>query len=156
MAIGAAVSSGAVMFGLICSNAAGQAATRTTAPVPNRNVTVAEPQRHNPPSGRALPGTVEGFVYGDTRSVTHNPAGACSGFSVSVIGEDRVDVKLKKDATGEYAISPQSPLYPGEYAVVLRPVSKHEKVSGGDVARAHGPGLMFDVLWSFQVAENAR
>lgn len=70
--------------------------------------------------------------------------------------EDRVDVKLQKTAAGEYALSPQSPLYPGEYAVVLRPVSKHEKVSGGDVARAQGPGLMFDVLWSFEVADNAQ
>jgi len=70
--------------------------------------------------------------------------------------EDRVPVKLQKAAAGEYTISPQSPLYPGEYAVVLRPVSKHEKVSGGDVARAQGPGLMFDVLWSFQVADNAQ
>jgi hypothetical protein len=70
--------------------------------------------------------------------------------------EDRVAVKLQKTAAGEYAISPQSPLYPGEYAVVLRPVSKHEKVSGGDVARAQGPGLMFDVLWSFQVADTAQ
>ncbi|HLV94205.1 MAG TPA: hypothetical protein VKS44_03355 [Candidatus Acidoferrales bacterium] len=70
--------------------------------------------------------------------------------------EDRVAVKLQKTAAGEYAISPQSALYPGEYAVVLRPVSKHEKVSGGDVARAQGPGLMFDVLWSFQVSDNAQ
>jgi hypothetical protein len=70
--------------------------------------------------------------------------------------EDRVPVKLQKTAAGEYTVSPQSPLYPGEYAVVLRPVSKHEKVSGGDVARAQGPGLMFDVLWSFQVSEQAQ
>lgn len=70
--------------------------------------------------------------------------------------EDRVAVKLQETAAGEYTISPQSPLYPGEYAVVLRPVSKHEKVSGGDVARAQGPGLLFDVLWSFQVADTAQ
>lgn len=70
--------------------------------------------------------------------------------------EDRVAVNLQKTASGEYQISPQSPLYPGEYAVVLRPVSKDEKFSGGDVARGQGPGLMFDTLWSFQVAENAR
>ena len=70
--------------------------------------------------------------------------------------EDRVAAHLQKTAAGEYAISPQSPLYPGEYAVVLRPVSKHEKVSGGEVARAQGPGLMFDVLWSFQVADTAQ
>ena len=70
--------------------------------------------------------------------------------------EDRVAVNLQKTAPGEYQITPRSPLYPGEYAVVLRPVSKDEKVSGGDVARAQGPGLMFDILWSFQVADTAQ
>lgn len=30
-------------------------------------------------------GSLEGFVYWDTRAVTHNPAGACDGFSVTVI-----------------------------------------------------------------------
>jgi len=70
--------------------------------------------------------------------------------------EDRVAINLQKTAPGEYQVSPQSPLYPGEYAVVLRPVSRDKKFSGGDVARGQGPGLMFDTLWSFQVAENAQ
>src|SRR5579859_107069 len=70
--------------------------------------------------------------------------------------EDRVAVNLQKTAEGEYQISPQTALLPGQYAVVLRPVSKDEKFSGGDVARAQGPGLMFDVLWSFQVADTAK
>ena len=70
--------------------------------------------------------------------------------------EDRVAVSLQKSAAGQYEMSPQSPLLPGEYAIVLRPVSKHEKVSGGDVARAQGPGLLFDILWSFQVADTAQ
>lgn len=70
--------------------------------------------------------------------------------------EDRVAVNLQKTAAGEYQMTPQSPLLPGEYAVVLRPVSKNEKFSGGDVARGQGAGLMFDTLWSFQVAESAQ
>lgn len=70
--------------------------------------------------------------------------------------EDRVAVNLQKAAAGQYQISPQSPLLPGEYAIVLRPLSKDEKFSGGDVARAQGPGLMFDVLWSFEVADTAK
>lgn len=69
--------------------------------------------------------------------------------------EDRVPVKLEKLAEGDYNISPQSPLLPGEYAVVLRPLAKDKKFSGGDVARGQGPGLMFNAVWSFQVAENA-
>lgn len=70
--------------------------------------------------------------------------------------EDRVAVALQKRAAGEYEVTPQSPLLPGEYAVVLRPVSRNEKFSGGDVARGQGAGLMFDTLWSFQVAGNAQ
>lgn len=70
--------------------------------------------------------------------------------------EDRVAVNLQKKAKGEYEVTPQSPLLPGEYAVVLRPVSRNEKFSGGDVARGQGAGLMFDALWSFQVPDNAQ
>ena len=70
--------------------------------------------------------------------------------------EDRVAVNLQKTATGEYQMSPQSALLPGEYAVVLRPVSKTEKFSGGDVARNQRGGMMFNSLWSFQVSDNAQ
>jgi hypothetical protein len=65
-------------------------------------------------------------------------------------------VTLQKTNAGEYEMSPQSALLPGEYAVVLRPISKNEKVSGGDVARGQGPGLMFDTLWSFRVSDDAQ
>jgi hypothetical protein len=70
--------------------------------------------------------------------------------------EDRVATSVQKTAEGQYEISPQSPLYPGEYAVVLRPLSKDEKFSGGDVARGQGAGMMFDTVWTFQVGENAQ
>ena len=70
--------------------------------------------------------------------------------------EDRVASSVQKKAEGQYEVSPQSPLYPGEYAIVLRPVSKNEKFSGGDVARGQGAGLMFDTVWTFQVGENAQ
>lgn len=70
--------------------------------------------------------------------------------------EDRILSDLEKTAEGQYVVSPHSPLYPGEYAIVLRPVSKDEKFSGGDVARGQGPGMMFDTVWTFQVAENAQ
>lgn len=70
--------------------------------------------------------------------------------------EDRVASSVQKKAEGQYEVSPQSPLYPGEYAVVLRPLSKNEKFSGGDVARGQGAGMMFDTAWTFQVGENAQ
>lgn len=70
--------------------------------------------------------------------------------------EDRVAANVQKTAEGQYQLSPQSPLYPGEYAVVLRPISTNEKFSGGDVSRGQGAGMMFDTVWTFQVAENAQ
>jgi len=65
--------------------------------------------------------------------------------------EERVAVNSQKVKSGEYKISPSSALLPGEYAVVLRPVSKTKKFSGGDVARNQGDGMMFNAMWSFQV-----
>lgn len=69
--------------------------------------------------------------------------------------EERVAVNAEKTKPGEYKLSPASPLLPGEYAVVLRPISKDKKFSGGDVARAQGDGLMFDAAWTFQVSTDA-
>ncbi|HEV2616997.1 MAG TPA: hypothetical protein VGU63_10350 [Candidatus Acidoferrales bacterium] len=70
--------------------------------------------------------------------------------------EDRVAANVQKTTEGQYEVTPQSPLYPGEYAVVLRPLSKNEKFSGGEVARGQGAGMMFDTVWTFQVGENAQ
>jgi hypothetical protein len=70
--------------------------------------------------------------------------------------EERVPLNLQKAKPGMYQISAKSGLFPGEYAVVLRPVSKAMKFSGGDVARAQGDGLMFDAVWSFRVSDDAQ
>ncbi len=85
--IGSVLAMGAVTVALACGSAAGQGVPKTA---PNIRVSLPGPQRHNPPAGRAMPGTVEGFVYWETHSVTHNPAGACNGFSVSVIAGGHV------------------------------------------------------------------
>jgi hypothetical protein len=69
--------------------------------------------------------------------------------------EERVSTRPEKLGTGKYKVSPASELQPGEYAVVLRPTSKEKKFSGGDVARAQGDGLMFDAVWTFQIADPA-
>jgi len=70
--------------------------------------------------------------------------------------ENRVAVNLQKSNPGRYQVSPQSALLPGEYAVVLRPVSRNQKFSGGDVARGQGAGLMFDSVWTFQISDSAQ
>ena len=69
--------------------------------------------------------------------------------------EERVASTPQKLGVGQYKILTNSELAPGEYAVVLRPVSKDKKFSGGDVARAQGDGLMFDAIWTFQISEDA-
>jgi hypothetical protein len=69
--------------------------------------------------------------------------------------EERVTTRADKQVPGKYNVSPASELQPGEYAVVLRPISKEKKFSGGDVARAQGDGLMFDAIWTFQISDDA-
>jgi len=69
--------------------------------------------------------------------------------------EERVATRAEKLGLGKYKVSPASELAPGEYAVVLRPVAKEKKFSGGDVARAQGDGLMFDATWTFQISDEA-
>ncbi len=70
--------------------------------------------------------------------------------------EERVAVNSQKLGKGHYELSPSKSLMPGEYAVVLRPLSRSKKFSGGDVARAQGDGLMFDAAWSFQISDDAQ
>lgn len=70
--------------------------------------------------------------------------------------EEQVNTKNEKLGAGKYKVSPASELFPGEYAVVLRPISKDKKFSGGDVARAQGDGLMFDAIWTFQITDEAQ
>jgi hypothetical protein len=69
--------------------------------------------------------------------------------------EERVAAPPKKLGPGKYEISPSAELEPGEYAVVLRPISKSKKFSGGDVMRAQGDGLLFDAAWTFQISDSA-
>lgn len=69
--------------------------------------------------------------------------------------EERVQTLAEKLSTGKYRLSAATELQPGEYAVVLRPISRDKKFSGGDVARAQGDGLMFDAIWTFQISRAA-
>ena len=96
-------------------------------------------------------------IVGATRGKEDAQSSSAADWEIySSFLEERVAVKAQKATPGEYTISPASPLFPGEYAVVLRPVSKSKKFSGGDVARAQGDGFLFDAVWSFQVATDAK
>jgi hypothetical protein len=65
--------------------------------------------------------------------------------------EERVPCIVKQDMPGHALVSPTSALAPGEYAVVLRPVSKQKKFSGSDISQDSGDGLLFNSVWSFKV-----
>lgn len=65
--------------------------------------------------------------------------------------EDRVPSQSRKLGPGQYQISPTGTLAPGEYAIVLRPLSKEKKFSGSDVAGNFGSGLIFNSIWSFEI-----
>jgi len=65
--------------------------------------------------------------------------------------EDRVATRNERLSNGTWKLSAQSPLPPGEYAIVFRPVSRDKKFSGADVARNQGDGVLFTTIWSFAV-----
>jgi hypothetical protein len=69
--------------------------------------------------------------------------------------EEPVTITPQKLGPGKYKITTPE-LAPGEYGLVLRPISKTKKFSGGDVARAQGDGLMFDAIWTFQIFDEAQ
>lgn len=95
-------------------------------------------------------------IVGATQGKDDLSASAAADWQVySSFLEESVQAKSQKTGSGQYQISPNAALLPGEYAVVLRPVSKSKKFSGGDVARGQGDGLMFDAVWSFQVSNDA-
>jgi methionine-rich copper-binding protein CopC len=103
------------------------------------------------PSGNSI------RIVGATQGKEDATSSSAADWSIySSFLEDRVNVNSEKKSAGEYQISPASPLLPGEYAVVMRPISKTKKFSGGDVARGQGDGLMFDAAWTFQVAPDAK
>jgi hypothetical protein len=69
--------------------------------------------------------------------------------------EEPVTTTPQKLGPGKYKLALPE-LAPGEYGLVLRPIAKTKKFSGGDVARAQGDGLMFDAIWTFQISDEAQ
>ncbi len=65
--------------------------------------------------------------------------------------EERQPASVTRLGSGHARISPSAALAPGEYAVVLRPISKNKKFSGAEVAQGQGAGLLFNSAWSFTV-----
>lgn len=95
-------------------------------------------------------------IVGATQAKADASASAAADWQVySHYLEERVKTDPQKLGPGVFTVA-TSQLLPGEYGLVLRPVSKDKKFSGGDVSRAQGDGLMFDAIWTFQIAEDAQ
>ncbi len=91
-------------------------------------------------------------LVGATRHNTDFNQIATSDWEVySSFMEDRVPTRVKQLGPGHAQISPASTLAAGEYAVVLRPLSKDKRFSGVDVLENRGDGLLFNAAWSFAV-----
>jgi len=114
------------------------------------------PEDFEPAIVKLTPAQSSCRIVGATMGKDDMSASAAADWQVySKFLEERVAVHSQKSGNGQYQLSPSSALLPGEYAVVLRPISKEKKFSGGDVARAQGDGLMFDSVWSFEVSNDA-
>jgi len=132
---------------------------QTTSPafsVDFSNVMGANPDDFEPTIVKLTPAQNTCRIVGATQGKEDAQSGSAADWEIySSFLEERVAVNPQKVKRGQYKISPASPIMPGEYAIVLRPVSKSKKFSGGDVARGQGDGLMFDAVWSFQVSPDA-
>jgi hypothetical protein len=67
--------------------------------------------------------------------------------------EERVPAQATQVSLGCYQLQASSVLAPGEYGVALRPVNKDKKFAGSSVSQNTGDGLVFNSVWSFEVAQ---
>ena len=93
-------------------------------------------------------------IVGASRGKEDARASAAADWEVYSLSKNASERTRKKQGRANTK-SRRRILLPGEYAVVLRPISKSMKFSGGDVARGQGNGLMFDSAWSFQISTDA-
>ena len=132
---------------------------QTTAPsftVDYANVMGANPDDFEPTIVKLTPAQNSFRIVGATQGKEDATSNSSADWEMySSFLEDRVPVNAQKLKIGSYKLAATSPLAPGEYAVVLRPLSKTKKFSGGDVARGQGDGLMFDAAFSFKIADTA-
>lgn len=111
------------------------------------------PDEYEPTIVKLTPAQNTCRIVGATQGKEDVQASAAADWEVySSFLEERVAATAEKVKPGEYKLSPRSPLLPGEYAVVIRPLSRAKKFSGGDVARGQGDGLVFSAAWTFQIA----
>jgi hypothetical protein len=85
------------------------------------------------------------------QDAVQSPASEYPMYSTFV--EESGPSQFTKLASGSYQLQASSALPPGEYAVVLRPVSKDKKFTGNSILQNTGDGLVFNSVWSFSVVQ---
>jgi len=115
------------------------------------------PEEYAPAIVRLTPARNNCRIVGASQGKADARSSAAADWQVySHYLEEQVAIIPQKFAPGKYTLTFKADLIPGEYGLVLRPISKAKKFSGGEVARAQGDGLMFDVIWTFQISEEAK
>src|SRR5439155_15362682 len=103
---------------------------------PHPNTPASRPQPHAPPGGQRsssppsiakapppnsalipYPGDIEGFVYWDTSTITHTPAGSCSGLAVNVTAAGTSNNTIPTGNHFKYAGQVKAFLYGGKVAL---------------------------------------
>jgi hypothetical protein len=67
--------------------------------------------------------------------------------------EERVPVNVKKLGRGHAEVAAATPLAPGEYAIVLRPVEKTKKVVLREIEQEQGEGIVLRPVWDFSISQ---
>ena len=121
---------------LICAASAAQI-TVTKPPAPT--ATLAGPHRQQPPGGQHPPnnaGDVEGFVYWDANTITHKPAGTCSGLAVNVTTAGSPHERVQVGNNFKYAGQVKALLYGGKQAVYDVCIYAYDKLPIGSQLQA--------------------
>jgi hypothetical protein len=69
--------------------------------------------------------------------------------------EEIIPIRTNKLGRGHLEVEPQQPLSLGEYGLVLRPVSKTQKVSLKEMSSRQGEGVLLGPVWDFSITAPA-
>jgi hypothetical protein len=127
----------ASVLALLISGIAAAQVTQTRPPNPN----ITAPGRHaqQPAGGQHPPnnaGDVEGFVYWDANTITHKPAGTCSGLAVNVTAAGSSNNVLQIGNNFKYAGQVKAFLYGGKQAVYDVCIYAYDKLPVGPQLQA--------------------
>jgi hypothetical protein len=91
-------------------------------------------------------------LVGAQREKVNAMQGTFEWKSASYVQEGAVPLRYNQLASGHLQVQPESPLEPGEYALVLRPISSKKKLNGVELLVGQsGEGLVFNSIWDFSV-----